>query len=165
MTTLNPAVPNPHPNSQPDTRPDSQPESQTSLRREAKPRRTMRQVLLSYFYWTYSRGSFHYDVMVTLILLFIFVTPQIPAWNYGDKPSSTAALAHPIQVIGDGGRGLMITVQASDVTVPAGASEKTVRQILRKAIEPVTGDAVFVERWEVVTDAQGNSAWRVWAHR
>ena len=165
MTTLNPAVPNPHSTSHSEPQPESQLNSQAGSRQETKPRRTMRQVLLSYFYWTYSRGSFHYDVMVTLILLFIFVTPQIPGWSFGDKPSSTAVLAHPIQVIGDGGRGLMITVQASDVAVPAGASEKAVRQILRKAIEPVTGDAVFVERWEVVTDAQGNAAWRVWAHR
>jgi hypothetical protein len=41
------------------------------------------------------------------------------------------------------------------------ASEKA----LRKAIEPVTGDDVFVEQWETVTDAQGNLAWKVWAHR
>jgi hypothetical protein len=157
MTTLNPAVPNSHP----DSKPDSQPKS----RRESQPRRSFRQILLSYFYWTYSRGSFHYDVMVTLILLFIFVTPQIPGWSYGDKPASTAGLAHPIEVIGNGGRGLIVTVQAADVAVPAGASEKAVRQILRKAIEPVTGDAVVVERWETVADTQGNLAWRVWAYR
>jgi hypothetical protein len=29
----------------------------------------------------------------------------------------------------------------------------------------VTGDAVFVEHWETVADAQGNLAWKVWAHR
>ena len=61
----------------------------------------MNRILKSYFYWTYPRGNFHYDVMVTLILLFIFVTPQL--WNFGDKPTSPAALAHPIQVVGDGG--------------------------------------------------------------
>lgn len=155
MTTLNPAVPNAPPEAQPEAQP----------LRELKPRRTVRQVLRSYFYWTYSRGSFHYDVMVTLILAFIFVTPQIPGWSYGDKPSSTSGLAHPIEVVGNGGRGLIITVQAADVTVPAGASEKAVRQILRKAIEPVTGDAVSVERWATVTDEQGHAAWQVWAHR
>jgi hypothetical protein len=31
-----------------------------------------------------------------------------------------------------------------------------VKKALRKAIEPVTGDAVSVERWETVQDAQGN---------
>jgi hypothetical protein len=130
---------------------------------QPKPRRGAKEVLLSYFYWRYPRGSFHYDVMVTLILLFIFVTPFV--WNYGDKPSSAAVLIHPIQVVGDGDHGLIVTVQASDVTIPAGASNKAVKRALRKAIEPITGDAVFVERWQTVTDSQGNTCWRVWAHR
>ena len=130
-----------------------------------QPQPGIRQILKSYFYWTYPRGCFHYDVMVTLILLFIFITPQIPGWSYGDKPSSGAGPAHPIQVIGNDGHGLIITVLDSDANVPAGASEAVVKQALRKAIEPVTGDAVFVTQWETVTDAQGNLAWKVWAHR
>ena len=130
-----------------------------------QPRPSIRQILKSYFYWTYPRGCFHYDVMVTLILLFIFVTPQIPGWSYGDKPSSGAGPAHPIQVVGNDGHGLIITVLDSDANVPAGASDAVVKQALRKAIEPVTGDAVFVTRWETATDAQGNLAWKVWAHR
>ena len=34
-------------------------------------------LLKSYFWWTYERGSVHFDVMVTLILLFLFVSPQL----------------------------------------------------------------------------------------
>jgi hypothetical protein len=131
----------------------------------AEPRRSFKQVLLSYFYWTYSRGSFHYDVMVTLILLFIFVTPHIPGWTFADKPSPAAALVHPMQVVSDGGHGVIITVLASDANVPAGASNAVVKKALRKAIEPVTGDAEFVEKWQTITDANGNTAWKVWAHR
>jgi len=48
-------------------------------------------ILKSYIYWTYKRGTFHYDVMVTLILLFIFVAPQL--WNFGDRPSTEPAHA------------------------------------------------------------------------
>jgi len=125
--------------------------------------RSIREVLKSYFYWTYSRGCFHYDVMVTLILLFIFATPFV--WNYGDKPSPVAGPAHPIQVIGNDGHGLIVTMQAADVIVPPGSSDKQVKKMLRNAIEPVTGDSVFVERWETATDAQGNLVWKVWAHR
>ena len=146
MPPTNPAVPIP----------------QTGAR---QPRRTIKQILLSYFYWTYSRGSFHYDVMVTLILLFIFLTPHIPGFSYGDRPSSAAVLTHPIQVIGDGGHGVIITVLVSDANVPTGASYMVVKKALRKAIEPVTGDAEFIEKWETVTDPQGNVAWKVWAHR
>ena len=71
---------------------------------------------------------------------------------------------HPIEFTGNGSLGFIVTVQAADVNVPPGASEHEVRQILRKAIEPVTGDAVAVERWETVLDDQGNLAWRVWVH-
>ena len=128
----------------------------------ARERRRFTRILSSYFYWTYSRGSFHYDVMVTLILLFIFVTPQL--WDFGAKPPSISAARHPLQVVA-AGRGVIVTVQASDVDIPQGASNGQVKKALRAAIEPVTGDAVFVERWETVTDTQGNLAWKVWAHR
>ena len=128
----------------------------------AQPKRSFGQILRSYFYWTYSRGSFHYDIMVTLILLFIFVTPQL--WDYGAKPSPMAVSSHPFQVVPNG-RGVIITVQASDVIVPAGASDREVKKLLRKAIEPVTGDDVYIEHWETATDAQGHLTWKVWAHR
>jgi hypothetical protein len=125
----------------------------------------MKKLLKSYFYWTYPRGCFHYDVMVTLILLFLFITPHL--WNYGDRPSNAAGPPHPIQVIGDGGRGLIITVQAADVDLDPNytASPQVVKKALHKAIEPVTGDAVFVTRWETVQDTQGNLSWKVWARR
>jgi hypothetical protein len=123
----------------------------------------MNKILKSYFYWTYSRGTFHYDVMVTLILLFIFVTPHL--WDYGDKPSRASGPAHPIQIVGDGGHGVIVSLQASDVTIPEGASDREVKKALRQAIEPVTSDAVFVERWETAKDAQGNLVWKIWAHR
>ncbi|MFP5276834.1 MAG: hypothetical protein ACLGPM_06945 [Acidobacteriota bacterium] len=129
----------------------------------SEPRRGVKSILRSYFYWEYPRGCVHYDVMVTLILLFIFVTPHL--WDYGAKPTPVNGIAHPIQVSGYGTLGLIITVRASDVKIPAGASDYAVKEALRKAIEPVTGDAVFVERWKTITDAQGNLAWQVWAHR
>jgi hypothetical protein len=123
----------------------------------------MKKILKSYFYWTYSRGSFHYDVMVTLILLFIFVTPHL--WDFGDKPSRTAGPAHTIQVVGDGGQGVIVSVQAVDVRIPKSATDREVKKALRKAIEPVTGDAVSVERWETARDTEGNLVWKIWAHR
>jgi len=99
---------------------------------------------------------------VTLILLFIFVTPHL--WDYGAKPPLVAGPVHPLQVVGNG-RGVIVTIQASDVSIPAGASYMQVKKALRQAIEPVMGDSSFVEKWETVTDAQGNLAWKVWAHR
>ncbi|HEY1985467.1 MAG TPA: hypothetical protein VGG85_08660 [Terracidiphilus sp.] len=124
----------------------------------------MKRILKSYFYWTYTRGSFHYDVMVTLILAFIFVTPRL--WDYGDKPRSTAAANQPVVITGDGKHGLIVTIQASDVNVPAAAPDAVVKKSLKKAMEPVLGDSMYVERWELSRDAQGNpQAWKIWAHR
>ena len=60
---------------------------------------------------------------------------------------------------------MIVTVQASDVKIPEGATDNEVKKALRQAIEPVTGDAVFVERWETATDGQGNLVWKIWAHR
>ena len=124
----------------------------------------MNRILKSYFYWNYPRGSFHYDVMVTLILAFIFITPHL--WNYGDKPAGTSAASHSVQVTGDGGYGVIVTVQAAEVSVPDGASNSQIKKALRRAMEPVLGDAMNVERWEIERDSQGNPlAWKIWAHR
>jgi hypothetical protein len=129
------------------------------------PKRGIRKVILSYFYWTYPRGSFHYDVMVTLILAFIFVTPHL--WNYGDKPQSIAHLRHPMQVIGVGDQDdphMIVTIDSTDVVAPDGASISQMKSILRKAIEPVTGDAVFVDSWQTTIE-NGVTVWKVRAHR
>ena len=92
------------------------------------------------------------------------MTPHL--WNYGDKPSSSAGLQHPIQLTGDGNHGMIVTVQAVGCE-RAGGRDRTrcVKKALRQAILPVSGDAVVVERWETITDAEGNVAWKIWAHR
>jgi hypothetical protein len=124
----------------------------------------MNRIVKSYFYWTYPRGSFHYDVMVTLILAFIFITPHM--WDYGDKPAVLAGPTQPILVTGDGSHGLIITVQASDVNVGAAMPDPEIKRALRRAIEPVAGDAVYIERWELARDANGNPvSWKIWAHK
>ena len=125
----------------------------------------MGRLLKSYFYWTYSRGSFHYDVMVTLILAFIFITPHL--WDYGATPWATSNLQHPIQVVSNGNYGFIVTVSASDVNLDlhTTASKAWIKKELRVAIEPVTGDAVFVDDWQTVIGNDGKPAWKGWAHR
>ena len=71
----------------------------------------MLRTLRSYVFWSHERGSMHYDVMVTLILLFIFVTPRFI--NYHDRPKYQ--LPSQIMVENDGSGELIYQVRAADV--------------------------------------------------
>ena len=129
----------------------------------------MMQTLKSYFFWTHQRGSFHYDVMVTLILLFIFITPM-PFFHrfidYGDKAQTNMNLVGPIQVAGDGDYGLVLTVPIENVPVDMTADVHTVRKAIHRAIQPVTGDAVSVVSWQTASYVDGKpTQWKVWVHR
>ena len=53
-----------------------------------------------YILWSYERGTIQYDVMVTLILLFVFLSPY---WiNFHDKPVERNP--HPIGYSRNSGR-------------------------------------------------------------
>ena len=126
----------------------------------------MLKTLRSYLFWTYERGSFHYDVMVTLILLFIFVSPHFI--NYRDRP--LYQLPSQIMVENNGEGEVVYQVKQTDVEqslrhVKGADPELRTRRALRRLIEPIAGD-VLVERYEPLTDESGHvNAYRVWAHR
>ena len=124
----------------------------------------MLRTLRSYIFWTHERGSLHYDVMVTLILLFIFVTPRFI--NYHDRPKFQ--LPSQIMVENDGSGELVYQVRAQDVVSSerGGKDEDTrIRRALRRLIEPIAGD-VMIERYEALNGSNGQvSSYRVWAHR
>ncbi|HUO61690.1 MAG TPA: hypothetical protein VMU24_13550 [Candidatus Acidoferrales bacterium] len=116
--------------------------------------------LRSYVWWTHERGTFHYDVMVTLILLFVFVGPIFI--NFKDKPAERKP--HPMGVViqPDGANGFVYRIDAKDVK---GASDLELRGAFRSVIEPIAGE-VRILRYEPVQDTNGKTvAWRVWVHR
>jgi hypothetical protein len=55
--------------------------------------------------------------MVTLILLFIFSRRRFPAGTTATSRRPSADPLHPIQVIGNDGQGVIVTVQASDASL------------------------------------------------
>ncbi len=125
----------------------------------------MLRTLRSYLFWTYERGSFHYDVMVTLILLFIFISPHFI--RYRDRP--VFQLPSQIMVENNGQGELVYQVRANDVLTmerSGGATEDLrTRRALRRLIEPIAGD-VMIERYEPLRGDSGQVvAYRVWAHR
>jgi len=52
---------------------------------------SLAKAIKSYIWWTYERGSRPYDVMVALIILFIFIAPHFI--DFRDKPP--APVPHP----------------------------------------------------------------------
>jgi hypothetical protein len=117
-------------------------------------------VLKSYLFWTHDRGSLHYDVMVTLILVFIFVGPRyIP---FKDQPAEH--LPHPtaIEITPDGKNGFICLVDASAVDT---RSEGTVRDNLLRLIRPIAGEVAIVKT-ETVRDQAGRIiAYRALIHK
>ena len=108
------------------------------------------QTVKGYVWWTYPRGSVHYDVMVTVILAFIFLTPL---WiNFRDKPQERPP--HQTEVI----------VQQDASAVRTG-NDAEIRESLLRIIEPVAGE-ITVDRYEPVRDSKHNLvAYKVWGHR
>ena len=126
----------------------------------------MFKMIRSYIFWSYERGSFHYDVMVTAILIFMFVSPHFI--DFHDKPVETVAL-HSSEVLvkeagvaGESSR-FMYQIRADDMGGAADDAER--RAAILRVVEPISGE-VSLERYEAVYDAQGKViAYNAWVLR
>jgi len=112
-----------------------------------------------YILWSYERGSLHYDIMVTLILLFVFVSPYFI--NYKDKPVEHIPKLTGVVVVPGAEGELIYQIQASAVNVQTG----DVRGQLERIIEPISG-AVSITNVETVNDARGKlQSYNVWVRK
>jgi len=113
-------------------------------------------LLRSYFFWTYERGSLHYDVMVTIILLFLFLGPRFI--NFKDRPVAEVP-PQPHQVLvrhagySAGAEHLVYTVRASELH---GATGSELQNAAMQIIQPISGP-VSVERITPVQDTTGHT--------
>lgn len=129
----------------------------------------MRSILSSYFWWTYERGSFHYDVMVTLILLFLFLSPRFI--DFKDRPVETVAL-HSSELLvkevgqSNGNSRILYQIRSDEQGGPRpGQTEEERQAAILHVIEPISG-AVTIERYEPVLDAHGKIvAYDAWVVR
>lgn len=126
----------------------------------------MAKLLKSYLFWTYPRGSFHYDVMVTAILAFMFLTPHFI--DFKDRPVETVALhssevlVKEAGVVGDQAR-FIYQIRADDM--PGAANDAERRAAILRLVEPISGE-VTVERYEEVKDRTGHViAYNAWVLR
>ena len=115
--------------------------------------------LRGYFWWTYARGSVHYDVMVTLILAFIFLGP---IWiNFRDRPQERPPHQTEV-VVQQEGDGLVYKVDASAVRA---GSDADIRDSLMRILEPLSGE-IAIDRYREIRDGNHRVvAYKVWAHR
>jgi hypothetical protein len=123
----------------------------------------MGKILKSYLFWTYPRGSFHYDVMVTLILAFLLLSPLVV--NYHERPQETLSSTKAVLVEADGAQALVYDIGADQVAAGAQSGTETVKAALQKRIEEISGK-MQIDRYDSQKDSSGRvTAYRVWAHR
>ncbi len=114
----------------------------------------------SYVLWQHERGTLHYDIMVTLILIFIFLSPRVI--NFNDKPAASEPHRTGVVVSSDGSGELAYEIDASRIN---GADDTAIRNQLLAIIEPISGTASIV-KYEKISDAGGKTQeYRVWVKR
>ena len=121
----------------------------------------MQRIIKRYLFWTYPRGSFHYDVMVTLILVFLFVSPRLI--NYRDRPQETLTSTKDILVRGNGPNALIYQIGADQLRDTSNDDQRKAE--FRQRIQAISVN-VQIDRYQEEKDASGRvTQYRVWAHR
>ncbi|MDP9160574.1 MAG: hypothetical protein M3O09_10175 [Acidobacteriota bacterium] len=120
----------------------------------------------NYILWSYERGTIHYDVMVTLILIFILFSPR---WiNFNDKPVERNPHRSEVVITPDGRGGLIYQVSGSAIASPENSSpsdDRQLRSALLRVIEPISGE-VSITRIEPVLDRGGRVLnYKVWVEK
>ncbi len=113
-----------------------------------------------YILWQYERGTIQYDIMVTLILIFIAFSPY---WiNFNDKPVDRNSHRTGVVVTPDGKGGLIYQIEARAID---GKDDAAIRGQLLSVIEPISGE-VSIANYETVRDGSGKVlAYKVWVQR
>lgn len=109
----------------------------------------------NYIFWNYERGSMHYDVMVTLILAFLFVAPRFI--DFKDKPV-TSIPAHASEVLireaGSTGNEARFVYEIRAEDLHGAKSDAEIRAAVLRVIQPIAGN-VALQGYKALTDAKG----------
>ena len=105
----------------------------------------------SYVLWQHERGTLHYDIMVTLILIFVFFSPRVI--NFNDKPVPRALHLNDVIVTPDAqGGGLVYQISASAIKP---GDDQSMRDQFLRIIKPISGE-VSIVNYVPVADGKGH---------
>jgi hypothetical protein len=137
--------------------------STTVMAAPAVPMTGIWRTIRDYIFWSYERGTIQYDVMVTLILLFVFLSPRLI--NFKDKPVEHNPHRTGVAVVPDGQGGLIYQIEAAAVGQVVGNDDSVIRGELLQIIEPISGE-VSITKVEPVRDGSGRIlSYKVWVAR
>ena len=127
-------------------------------------------LLKSYLFWTYERGSVHFDVMVTLILVFLFVSPHYI--DYGARPVATVPLRDSEVLVKEAGTSgqrnkFIYEIRAGESNGSPNASQSESERVaaIMRTVEPISGE-VTLDHYEPVLDSKGKVvAYDAWVLR
>jgi hypothetical protein len=134
--------------------------STTAAGAHSLPMNAVWRTIRSYILWQHERGTLHYDIMVTLILIFVFFSPRVI--NFNDKPELPAPHLTDVVVTPDAQGGLLYQISAGAITP---GDDQSVRNQLLHIIQPISGE-VSIVKYEGVLDRKGQvQGYRVWVKR
>ena len=116
--------------------------------------------IVNTIFWSYDRGSWPYDVLVVVILLFVLATPR--SW-FHDQPQEGAVASSSVQLVSEDadGRTRVYRLDASALAPEKRAAratpelERETHDILGRAVDDLKGRAFTVLRIVPVQDAKG----------
>ena len=110
-------------------------------------------LLHRYLFWTYERGSLHYDVMVTLILLFLFISPHLI--DFHDRPIPEVPQRSRevlVRNAGEGGHRFVYEIRVDDLD--GAKSSEEVQGRVAEIVQTIAGVSQ-IEAIKPVTDPHG----------
>ncbi|HWP86015.1 MAG TPA: hypothetical protein VNN17_12540 [Terriglobia bacterium] len=101
-------------------------------------------------FWTYERGTWQYDIMVALILAFIFLTPR--SW-FGDQPAAPEASG--VVLLSSNQQEKVYQVPAALLKTDLSAGTEALGGQLQQVIEAYVGKPVRLVHFKPEKDESG----------
>jgi hypothetical protein len=101
-------------------------------------------------FWTYERGTWQYDIMVALILAFIFLSPR--SW-FSDQPKSAVA---GVMLLSASDHERVYKLQATLISDGSDGAEEAIRSGAERILQSYVGKAVEITQITPETDARGH---------